>query len=225
MIEAEEDLRRTLAGMGGYSSSEEDVLQEEYEEVGERLEVQNPIGYWDSALNTIFRSLATLAMDILAITATSAPIERVFSQARLATSRHRSRTEILLLNSQLSLFLSFAVSSQKQNKWQLQFRMSFSLAIFCFSGFGLLSLYLDAAITSRAKKSDKIQIASCKKKKRKRLSLIQRRRKFPSTIRMTKKNRRILRRHWWLRKLRRTDFCKASKDCHGDERLRKQPAE
>uniref|UniRef100_A0A915DGL5 HAT C-terminal dimerisation domain-containing protein n=1 Tax=Ditylenchus dipsaci TaxID=166011 RepID=A0A915DGL5_9BILA len=69
--------------------------------VREQLEVQNPIGYWESALNTIFRSLATLAMEILAIPATSAPIERVFSQAGLAASRHQSRTEILLLNSQL----------------------------------------------------------------------------------------------------------------------------
>uniref|UniRef100_A0A915DHJ0 Trimethylguanosine synthase n=1 Tax=Ditylenchus dipsaci TaxID=166011 RepID=A0A915DHJ0_9BILA len=78
-------------------------IKADLKEVGERLEVQNPIGYWDSALNTIFCLLATLAMEILAIPTTSAPIERVFSQADLATSRHRSRTEILLLNSQVYL--------------------------------------------------------------------------------------------------------------------------
>uniref|UniRef100_A0A915ECU6 Uncharacterized protein n=1 Tax=Ditylenchus dipsaci TaxID=166011 RepID=A0A915ECU6_9BILA len=44
MIEAEEDMRRTLAGVGGYSSSEEDVLQEEYEVSG-HFDFIRPVTY------------------------------------------------------------------------------------------------------------------------------------------------------------------------------------
>uniref|UniRef100_A0A915DKQ3 HAT C-terminal dimerisation domain-containing protein n=1 Tax=Ditylenchus dipsaci TaxID=166011 RepID=A0A915DKQ3_9BILA len=48
--------------------------------------------------------LAVLALEVLSVPATSAPVERIFSQAGLATRSHRNRTEFSLLNSQLLVY-------------------------------------------------------------------------------------------------------------------------
>ena len=53
-----------------------------------------------------WKPLKDLAFKIMAIPATSAPIERVFSQAGLATARHRSNTKIDLLNDQLIVYIN-----------------------------------------------------------------------------------------------------------------------
>uniref|UniRef100_A0A915DYZ3 HAT C-terminal dimerisation domain-containing protein n=1 Tax=Ditylenchus dipsaci TaxID=166011 RepID=A0A915DYZ3_9BILA len=50
------------------------------------------------------RPIAVLAMEVLSVPATSAPIERIFSQAGLATSKHRNRTEHELLNAQIVVY-------------------------------------------------------------------------------------------------------------------------
>uniref|UniRef100_A0A915DJT9 HAT C-terminal dimerisation domain-containing protein n=1 Tax=Ditylenchus dipsaci TaxID=166011 RepID=A0A915DJT9_9BILA len=53
--------------------------------------------------------IAMLAMEVLAIPATSASIERIFSQAGLATSKQRNRTEFELLNSQIFVYCNLYV--------------------------------------------------------------------------------------------------------------------
>uniref|UniRef100_A0A915DFG9 HAT C-terminal dimerisation domain-containing protein n=1 Tax=Ditylenchus dipsaci TaxID=166011 RepID=A0A915DFG9_9BILA len=69
----------------------------------------DPLKYWAPLMNTDSRHIAMLAMEVLAIPATSAPIERVFSQAGMATCKHRNRTEFELLNSQLIVYCNLYV--------------------------------------------------------------------------------------------------------------------
>uniref|UniRef100_A0A915E9Q2 HAT C-terminal dimerisation domain-containing protein n=1 Tax=Ditylenchus dipsaci TaxID=166011 RepID=A0A915E9Q2_9BILA len=53
-----------------------------------------------------WKDIAKLALEILAITGTNTPVERVFSQCGLATARHRNRTNCQLLDSQLIVYLN-----------------------------------------------------------------------------------------------------------------------
>uniref|UniRef100_A0A915ENH5 HAT C-terminal dimerisation domain-containing protein n=1 Tax=Ditylenchus dipsaci TaxID=166011 RepID=A0A915ENH5_9BILA len=57
--------------------------------------------YWCSYLSSDCHQLAVFALEILSVPATSAPVERIFLQAGLATRSLRNRTEFSLLNSQL----------------------------------------------------------------------------------------------------------------------------
>uniref|UniRef100_A0A915DGU0 HAT C-terminal dimerisation domain-containing protein n=1 Tax=Ditylenchus dipsaci TaxID=166011 RepID=A0A915DGU0_9BILA len=64
----------------------------------------DPLKYWSNMLCTEYRSVAVLALKVLSVPATSAPIERVFSLAGLATRNQRNRTMIDLLNAQLIVY-------------------------------------------------------------------------------------------------------------------------
>lgn len=64
------------------------------------------IKFWCQIKNDEWILIKKLSFKLFAIPATSAPIERVFSQAGLATHRHRNRTKINLLNSQLINYLN-----------------------------------------------------------------------------------------------------------------------
>uniref|UniRef100_A0A915DMK1 HAT C-terminal dimerisation domain-containing protein n=1 Tax=Ditylenchus dipsaci TaxID=166011 RepID=A0A915DMK1_9BILA len=57
-----------------------------------------------SLMNTESRPIAVLAMEVLSVPARSAPIERIFSQSGVATSKHRNRTEHELLNAQIVVY-------------------------------------------------------------------------------------------------------------------------
>uniref|UniRef100_A0A915DBD9 HAT C-terminal dimerisation domain-containing protein n=1 Tax=Ditylenchus dipsaci TaxID=166011 RepID=A0A915DBD9_9BILA len=63
-----------------------------------------PLKLWANMLKTDAKNIAILALEVLSIPATSAPIERIFSQAGLASSKHRNRTSFDLLNSQLVVY-------------------------------------------------------------------------------------------------------------------------
>uniref|UniRef100_A0A915DU11 HAT C-terminal dimerisation domain-containing protein n=1 Tax=Ditylenchus dipsaci TaxID=166011 RepID=A0A915DU11_9BILA len=54
-----------------------------------------------SLIETEVQPVAKLALEVLSVSISSAPVERIFSQAGLATARHRNRTKLDLLNSQL----------------------------------------------------------------------------------------------------------------------------
>uniref|UniRef100_A0A915D0B1 HAT C-terminal dimerisation domain-containing protein n=1 Tax=Ditylenchus dipsaci TaxID=166011 RepID=A0A915D0B1_9BILA len=64
----------------------------------------DPLKYWSNMLCTEYRSVAVLALEVLSVPATSAPIERVLSLAGLATRNQRNRTMIDLLNAQLIVY-------------------------------------------------------------------------------------------------------------------------
>uniref|UniRef100_A0A915DWV9 HAT C-terminal dimerisation domain-containing protein n=2 Tax=Ditylenchus dipsaci TaxID=166011 RepID=A0A915DWV9_9BILA len=64
----------------------------------------DPLKWWCNLIDSNSKQIATPALEVLSIPATSAPIERVFSQAGLATARHRNRTSFELLNSQLVFY-------------------------------------------------------------------------------------------------------------------------
>ena len=51
----------------------------------------DPIEFWKQKLGTSMKELALLALDILAVPATSAGTERVFSHAGIATANRRQR--------------------------------------------------------------------------------------------------------------------------------------
>uniref|UniRef100_A0A915D6F3 HAT C-terminal dimerisation domain-containing protein n=1 Tax=Ditylenchus dipsaci TaxID=166011 RepID=A0A915D6F3_9BILA len=53
----------------------------------------DPLKWWVNMLDTDAKQMAILALEVLCIPATSAPIERVFSQAGLATARHETKLE------------------------------------------------------------------------------------------------------------------------------------
>uniref|UniRef100_A0A915DCL8 HAT C-terminal dimerisation domain-containing protein n=1 Tax=Ditylenchus dipsaci TaxID=166011 RepID=A0A915DCL8_9BILA len=75
----------------------------------QRVIGMNPFGkekidslkYWTSLIETEVQPVAKLALEVLSVSISSAPVERIFSQAGLATARHRNRTKLDLLNSQL----------------------------------------------------------------------------------------------------------------------------
>uniref|UniRef100_A0A915EK73 HAT C-terminal dimerisation domain-containing protein n=1 Tax=Ditylenchus dipsaci TaxID=166011 RepID=A0A915EK73_9BILA len=52
----------------------------------------------------VCEDIAILALEVFSIPAMSAPIERIFSQAGLASSKHRNRTSFDLLNSPLVVY-------------------------------------------------------------------------------------------------------------------------
>uniref|UniRef100_A0A915DQW7 BED-type domain-containing protein n=2 Tax=Ditylenchus dipsaci TaxID=166011 RepID=A0A915DQW7_9BILA len=64
----------------------------------------DPLKWWANLMNTSVKQIAIFAIDVLSIPATSAPIERVFSQAGLACAKHRNRTSFNLLNAQLIVY-------------------------------------------------------------------------------------------------------------------------
>uniref|UniRef100_A0A915CVS2 HAT C-terminal dimerisation domain-containing protein n=1 Tax=Ditylenchus dipsaci TaxID=166011 RepID=A0A915CVS2_9BILA len=79
------------------------VLHREFEKHESCPECSSPgmdaLKYWANMINTVgCQAIAVLALEVLSIPATSAPMERVFSQAGLATARHRNRTSFELLN-------------------------------------------------------------------------------------------------------------------------------
>uniref|UniRef100_A0A915E6J3 Uncharacterized protein n=1 Tax=Ditylenchus dipsaci TaxID=166011 RepID=A0A915E6J3_9BILA len=57
-----------------------------------------------SLIDTDARPVAKLALKVLSVLISSALIERILSQAGLATASHRNRTDFDLLNSQLFIF-------------------------------------------------------------------------------------------------------------------------
>uniref|UniRef100_A0A915CSF1 HAT C-terminal dimerisation domain-containing protein n=1 Tax=Ditylenchus dipsaci TaxID=166011 RepID=A0A915CSF1_9BILA len=61
-------------------------------------------------MDTEARAIAIFALEVLTIPATSAPIERIFSQAGLATTAHRNKTSFDLLNSQLVVYCNSFVT-------------------------------------------------------------------------------------------------------------------
>uniref|UniRef100_A0A915DUI1 HAT C-terminal dimerisation domain-containing protein n=1 Tax=Ditylenchus dipsaci TaxID=166011 RepID=A0A915DUI1_9BILA len=87
---------------------EEDEIQEDVESDYERLDLLIRQIFSNSLL-TDSRHIAMLAMEVLAIPATSAPIEKVFSQAGMANCKHRNRTEFELLNLQLIVYCNLYV--------------------------------------------------------------------------------------------------------------------
>uniref|UniRef100_A0A915E9X7 HAT C-terminal dimerisation domain-containing protein n=1 Tax=Ditylenchus dipsaci TaxID=166011 RepID=A0A915E9X7_9BILA len=78
-------------------------------QIWQRVIGMNPFGkekidslkYWTSLIETEVQPVAKLALEVLSVSISSAHVERIFSQAGLATARHRNRTKLDLLNSQL----------------------------------------------------------------------------------------------------------------------------
>lgn len=66
----------------------------------------NCLKFWQTITKEEWQPLKQLAFKIFSVPATSAPIERVFSQAGLATQKHRNRTKFDLLNAQLMNYLN-----------------------------------------------------------------------------------------------------------------------
>ena len=66
----------------------------------------NPLEFWANQLHGKWKDVAQLSLELLAIPATSCPVERVFSQAGFATARHRNRTQMNLINAQLMCYLN-----------------------------------------------------------------------------------------------------------------------
>jgi hypothetical protein len=66
----------------------------------------DPLEFWSSHLHGKWCGIAKLALEVLAVPATSSPVERVFSQAGLATGKHRNRTKHTLLNAQLMCYIN-----------------------------------------------------------------------------------------------------------------------
>lgn len=64
----------------------------------------NVVSYWDNIKGNDWKELKNLALTFFSIPATSAPIERIYSQAGIATQKHRNKTKIELLNSQLMVY-------------------------------------------------------------------------------------------------------------------------
>uniref|UniRef100_A0A915E9V1 HAT C-terminal dimerisation domain-containing protein n=1 Tax=Ditylenchus dipsaci TaxID=166011 RepID=A0A915E9V1_9BILA len=73
----------------------------------------DPLKWWCNLIDSNSKQIATLALEVLSIPTTSAPIERVFSQAGLATARHRNRTSFELLNSQLVFYCNIMTMSMR----------------------------------------------------------------------------------------------------------------
>uniref|UniRef100_A0A915DPU2 HAT C-terminal dimerisation domain-containing protein n=1 Tax=Ditylenchus dipsaci TaxID=166011 RepID=A0A915DPU2_9BILA len=60
--------------------------------------------YWTSLLNLDANPIAVLAIEVISIPVTSAPVERIFSQAGMATATHRNKASFELLNAQLVVY-------------------------------------------------------------------------------------------------------------------------
>uniref|UniRef100_A0A915D0D7 Uncharacterized protein n=1 Tax=Ditylenchus dipsaci TaxID=166011 RepID=A0A915D0D7_9BILA len=58
----------------------------------------DPLKWWCNLIDFNSKQIASPALEVLSIAATIALIQRVFSQAGLATARHRNRTSFELLN-------------------------------------------------------------------------------------------------------------------------------
>lgn len=69
--------------------------------------------YWRSkAKSKEFPILSEVAWDVFSVPATSAPIERVFSHAGIASSGRRSRINADLLNAELQMRLNYLVLNE-----------------------------------------------------------------------------------------------------------------
>ena len=91
--------------MQNATSTSEDAEVEAYFSSTETLdEEENPMLYW---IGKNYKSLSLLALDILVIPASSAPVERVFSTAGECTSTKRNR--LLASNLEVEVLI-------KQNK-------------------------------------------------------------------------------------------------------------
>lgn len=64
------------------------------------------IKFWKKVLREDYTQIKKLALDVLSVPSTSAPSERVFSQAGFGTRMHRNRTKLDFLNSQLFVYLN-----------------------------------------------------------------------------------------------------------------------
>jgi hypothetical protein len=66
----------------------------------EQRKVSDPVQFWMSQEQAM-PQMSQLALDVFSVTATSAPIERVFSHAGIATHGRRNRLEADSLNAEL----------------------------------------------------------------------------------------------------------------------------
>ena len=99
-----------LAEQGGHSEKTVSSVVDYEMELKEYLamlafNVDDPITYWLSQEQS-FPLLCKLAINLFLVTATSAPIERVFSHAAIATYGRRNRLDAILLNAELLMKLN-----------------------------------------------------------------------------------------------------------------------
>uniref|UniRef100_A0A915CX19 HAT C-terminal dimerisation domain-containing protein n=1 Tax=Ditylenchus dipsaci TaxID=166011 RepID=A0A915CX19_9BILA len=80
------------------------VVAEALQDAGNGGNKIDAIRYWTSFINSDCSTLAILALEVLSVPATSAPIERIFSQAGIATKGYRNKTKFQLLNAQLVVY-------------------------------------------------------------------------------------------------------------------------
>uniref|UniRef100_A0A915DUX1 HAT C-terminal dimerisation domain-containing protein n=1 Tax=Ditylenchus dipsaci TaxID=166011 RepID=A0A915DUX1_9BILA len=101
--------RRSTEAKGSRSKSWILNALHSVQDVGNGGNDVDAVKYWSGFLSSDWHALAVLALQVLIVPATSAPIERIFSQAGLATRGLRNRTNVSLLNSQLIIYCNGTV--------------------------------------------------------------------------------------------------------------------